>query len=759
MIAPIWALFFDSRSSCICIVHTTMRKKQSLGIGAKLNLSKNVIHPSKIVSETDAWKNISPRHKVESFLVIGRYTKTIRRTSVDDAILMRHELVDNVIFYCHPKFASQKAISEEGPAEQFFKVPEVVVNPARVTPPVVRTAVVRTAVEESVPEVPGELRTLSGSNAEDIQLVRAMGFSVDDDNDPAPENVPEASGTPATNGLLEGQEFGPHPVDPRVANGCAYDQNPRVYKYYNFTTGMLLNVPYIKIYLLFLAAEYILDRVIVPATNRKLQRNTTQRPLTYGEFLRFIGIWLFLSTMSRYPRWQYWSTKPISLSWGPSVRCNNWMSAKRFNAILESLMYTNANPPPYKDRFWQIREMVTKWNKHMTEIFFSGWVTCLDESMSIWENMYTCPGWMYVPRKPHTKGNEWHTICCGLCGILFFMEIVEGKDRPPQLPALNTSGVFGDTRKLGATVGLLLRMCKPIYHSGKIVILDSGFCVLSGIIELAKKGVFAGAQIKKRRYWPKGIPGKFLVDRFKNTAVGAANAIRGTLSGVKYNVFILNEHDYVSMIMSTYGTLREVAASVTSRREKLGDGSVVKRIFNYTETFSNHYKFRHLIDDHNNLRHALPAIEVTWKTFRWENRVFAFILAVSEINTFLFLRFFVWKPSTTKEPTLLQFRRSLALQLIDNQWLVDIVDDSPRRSKRQRVVGHSYVKCGKGASKFVGGKWEFLDKCAYQMKTCSTNGCKTLTRSYCDCSVGEWFCIECYAKHRIDVEINNSKDD
>ena len=352
-----------------------MRKKQSLGIGAKLNLSKNAIHPSKIVSETDAWKNISPRHKVESFLVIGRYTKTIRRTSVDDAILMRHELVDNVNFYCHPKFASQKAISEEGPAEQFFKVPEVVVNPARVTPPVVRTAVVRTAVEESVPEVPGELRTLSGSNAEDIQLVRAMGFSVDDDNDPAPENVPEASGTPATNGLLEGQEFGPHPVDPRVANGCAYDQNPRVYKYYNFTTGMLLNVPYIKIYLLFLAAEYILDRVIVPATNRKLQRNTTQRPLTYGEFLRFIGIWLFLSTMSRYPRWQYWSTKPISLSWGPSVRCNNWMSAKRFNAILESLMYTNANPPPYKDRFWQIREMVTKWNKHMTEIFFSGWVS------------------------------------------------------------------------------------------------------------------------------------------------------------------------------------------------------------------------------------------------------------------------------------------------------------------------------------------------------------------------------------------------
>jgi hypothetical protein len=48
------------------------------------------------------------------------------------------------------------------------------------------------------------------------------------------------------------------------------------------------------------------------------------------------------------------------------------MSARRFNSILSALTYTNANPPPYKDRFWQIREMAIKWNKNMTEIFFSG---------------------------------------------------------------------------------------------------------------------------------------------------------------------------------------------------------------------------------------------------------------------------------------------------------------------------------------------------------------------------------------------------
>ena len=151
-----------------------------------------------------------------------------------------------------------------------------------------------------------------------------------------------------------------------------------------------------------------------------------------------------------------------------------------------------------------------------------------------------------------------------------------------------------------------------------------------------------------------------------------------------------------------------MAASVTSQREKLGDGSVVKRIFKYTESFSNHYKFRHLIDDHNHVHHALPAIEVTWKTLRWENPVFTFILAVTEINAYLLLRFFVWKPSTTNEPTLLQFCRSLTLQLIDNQWLVDIVDDSPRRQKRKLVVGHSYVSAEKEHQNSLAGSGNFL---------------------------------------------------
>ena len=88
---------------------------------------------------------------------------------------------------------------------------------------------------------------------------------------------------------------------------------------------------------------------------------------------------------------------------------------------------------------------------------------------------------MFVPRKPWPFGNEYHTLCCSLSGILWQLELVEGKDSPSQ--------IITKFNNEGKTVGLLLHVLEPIFAKGMVAILDSGFCVLRGIIEL-KKGVF-----------------------------------------------------------------------------------------------------------------------------------------------------------------------------------------------------------------------------------------------------------------------------
>ena len=415
-----------------------------------------------------------------------------------------------------------------------------------------------------------------------------------------------------------------------------------------------------------------------------------------------------------------------------------WMSRNRFETILKSLTFTNDSPPPFKDPFWQIRNLQKAWNDNMAEVFRSGWITCLDESMSSWMNKYTCPGWMFVPRKPRPFGNEYHSICCGLSCIMFAVELVEGKDRPKELPSPN---------KKEKTAHLLLELCKSLWGSGKIVVLDSGFCVLMALIALKKVGVFAHAVIKKRRYWPKFVPGDEIEERLKEKEVGAVDCLKGQIDSVPYNIFTMKEPDYNMKLMATYGTLTVEQGEKESVRH-FGEKSMK---FKYTKIFSYHFKYRHMVDDHNNLRHSTPTLEDTWKTHVWENRVFSFFLAITEVNLYCYLRYTIWKNQTEETyPTLHQFRKRLAMALIENKYIVS--DESTARLLRSsNPKKHILKRCPAHAKKFEGGKWDLTCKRMYQQHRCKQKKCNTMTRTYCACSPGIWLCTECFPKHICEV--------
>lgn len=93
-----------------------------------------------------------------------------------------------------------------------------------------------------------------------------------------------------------------------------------------------------------------------------------------------------------------------------------------------------------------------------------------------------------------------------------------------------------------------------IHHLGRCCILDSGFCVLAGIILLAKYGVFASTVIKKRCYWPKHIKSDEIKAYFANKEIGTFNALPGTLDGVPFHLYCMKEEYYVMSLMSMYGT-------------------------------------------------------------------------------------------------------------------------------------------------------------------------------------------------------------
>jgi hypothetical protein len=125
------------------------------------------------------------------------------------------------------------------------------------------------------------------------------------------------------------------------------------------------------------------------------------------------------------------------------------MTKTRFHVIGRNLIFTDVPPPNFVDKFWQIRQMIHAWNKHLANTFVAAWVVCLDERMLIWHNRLTCPGWVFCPRKPHPFGNEYHSACCGISTILFVIEMVEGRD---------ASALFcRPYEAMGKTAGLLLR--------------------------------------------------------------------------------------------------------------------------------------------------------------------------------------------------------------------------------------------------------------------------------------------------------------
>lgn len=168
------------------------------------------------------------------------------------------------------------------------------------------------------------------------------------------------------------------------------------------------------------------------------------------------------------------------------------------------------------------------------------------------------------------------------------------------------------------------------------------------------------------------------------------------------------------------------------------------KTFRYTEPYSNHYKFRHAVDDHNNHRHSDISLEETWVTHHWENRVFAFLLAITEVNLFLLYRYFIWKEGDNVP--LLQFRRQLAKALINND---DLSLESPRRSKRVREseTDHYLVRAPHHAQKYFAGKWSCKAKDKYQKYVCRSDGCNQRIRTSCKCSLGQWMCVHCFAQH------------
>ena len=159
--------------------------------------------------------------------------------------------------------------------------------------------------------------------------------------------------------------------------------------------------------------------------------------------------------------------------------------------------------------------------------------------MNSWLNKF-CPGLMICPRKPWPFGNQYHFIADGdengQHPIMWRVRLVEGKDRP-KLP----SGTWAfpttwEKEGYSRTVELLIDMTEPTHGTGKVVTGDSGFCMATGVTALNAKGVYGQFLIKKRRYWPKYVPGDQIDKHMRAKGLGETATYVQDVEGMRFLV-------------------------------------------------------------------------------------------------------------------------------------------------------------------------------------------------------------------------------
>jgi hypothetical protein len=116
-------------------------------------------------------------------------------------------------------------------------------------------------------------------------LVRSQGLDVDDDNEPALENIPAGGArVDSTTNNLHGQEWG--------WNGTCHRKTKHhldvSLQILNHSRSDLCNQTKLNMFLLFFPLDYTENAVVVKQTSRTLV-GQAYNPLSIGEFMRFLG--------------------------------------------------------------------------------------------------------------------------------------------------------------------------------------------------------------------------------------------------------------------------------------------------------------------------------------------------------------------------------------------------------------------------------------------------------------------------------------
>ena len=147
-------------------------------------------------------------------------------------------------------------------------------------------------------------------------------MDVDDDNEPVPENIPVPTAPPPPSVLS--QEWGHDGFCLRKSNELPDAKAKLVY-----LVDATRNDINLQLFECFFPRAFMED-VMIAETNKILD----QHPLSYGELLHWIGLWVLISTVDGSDYWSFWSTKRINMYEDMPYCLSSYMTRRHFEESL-----------------------------------------------------------------------------------------------------------------------------------------------------------------------------------------------------------------------------------------------------------------------------------------------------------------------------------------------------------------------------------------------------------------------------------------
>ena len=293
-------------------------KKLTAGIGASCSVNVKRLHPSKEVAAK--FPNLPANSEISNLLAIRKDMKLVNKKQ-QDCVIFVHPDHDDFEFHAVKKWVK---VTKEGQPMHYFDVPSLAPQaPEAPQDPVEAEGDEHDHVEFNI------LQAARNGDDLDIAMIQGLGLGVDDDNAPAPENIPSRDNpsdeTPSEwvfSGLCHSK-----------TNTFIYDNKPHLRGMFVGQDAYFgMNVSYSAMFLFFFPLTW-LKTVLLAKTNEKLDS-----PMTYGELLKFLGLIFFMSTISGFSKRDFWSQQEISFE-------NAFFSQLLSSATVLSIRFMRYQPP------------------------------------------------------------------------------------------------------------------------------------------------------------------------------------------------------------------------------------------------------------------------------------------------------------------------------------------------------------------------------------------------------------------------------